>query len=1263
MHSGMTGNAMSVQVGSAYGKIEIDFSGVKRGVTAAVTQLSSFESASKRIGNNLKTIGDQLSVSVTAPLVAVGAAASKTSMEFESAMQQIVGLVGESQQQVNDWSKQLIAMGPEVSRGPKELADALYFVTSSGIESAQAIDVVRNSAKAAAAGLGETKVVADAVTSAMNAYRTSNLSSAEATAVLVATVREGKGEANQIAPALGRVIPVAAQLGVNFKQVGAAMAAMTLVGFDAAESATNLSGILSAFIKPSKQAADTLAKFGLSGEQVRKMLREDGLLATLTLLRDTIGQDDEALAAIFPNVRGFRGLLSLVGENAAQASKIFGELAATTEDDLNRAFEAAASTAKFKFDAAMSELNGSLIEFGNAVLPVVIPVLQDVIRAVRDAAKWFGELDPGLQQAIVQMLALAAATGPVLSIGGRLVSLVGTLVGGLQSIGGAVSNVLYFVQTMRLATSAGEALKFALSSVAVQVGLLVAGLAVMIKFFEAASQAARATNDELIAMANANTGNVIEDMFSRAGAAFELATNGSKRLKEAFIAHQDEMRRKLLAGEVTLQEYNAEVERSAKAAGVWQEIFIVGQGAVTRVDAAVKTLTADQVALLRAQQAVTEGAYGQAGALDETNRAASRQAQTMSGLGDATQKAIDQANEYAAAQRKAADESAAAGAQLDQLRALIDGQVGPTYDDFKAKQDELNEKIGKLRDELGKLETAQGRQIATHKKGTLSANELRLAEIQLAEAQAKLAKETNPEKHAKLAVQIEKLTEKINGASGATQAWVDNSKRIGEIKSELSDLNKALDENAAAYDERMKRILFDMAAEQLAADGLTATEANALTMLAEKWGLIDSATAEATRAVLSATSQLSQDQNLQAFADNMDRAMDQVKDRAAETPSDLSAISTAAQNMAGNVKTQMGNARQAALDMAAGIATSAATTSTTMRNAAADTQTAIGSMRDTLIRYGPNIGDPLKSGMKSVSDEVIAALNAILSKVTDVIEAITGIKLPNVQIPTPTPSGGGGNPGSSPSRPGGGGGGTAPSCFTAGTLIWMADGTQKPIEQIERGERVMAFDPERPGEMGAGVVTETIQRETREYFDLTLANGAHLQVTGEHPFYAPRVTREVERVHGAFLPARRLESGDVIETSQGPAAVLSNTSASTLRPIRVHNLNVEPQHTYVAGGVLVHNVKTRGSGGPMLPNRAYLFNENALTRPEIIVPKVPGYALTRQDAMRALASAAPGSGLMGNQNIYVTVPVGQIGSNIDVEMLALRVADHIRRRR
>lgn len=1250
MHSGMTGNAMSVQVGSAYGKIEIDFSGVKRGVTAAVTQLSSFESAIKRIG-------DQLSVSVTAPLVAVGAAASKTSMEFESAMQQIVGLVGENQQQVNDWSKQLIAMGPEVSRGPKELADALYFVTSSGIESAQAIDVVRNSAKAAAAGLGETKVVADAVTSAMNAYRTSNLSSAEATAILVATVREGKGEANQIAPALGRVIPVAAQLGVNFKQVGAAMAAMTLVGFDAAESATNLSGILSAFLKPSKQAADTLAKFGLSGEQVRKMLREDGLLATLTLLRDTIGQDDEALAAIFPNVRGFRGLLSLVGENAAQASKIFGELAATTEDDLNRAFEAAASTAKFKFDAAMSELNGSLIEFGNAVLPVVIPVLQDVIRAVRDAAKWFGELDPGLQQAIVQMLALAAATGPVLSIGGRLVALVGTLVGGLQSIGGAVSNVLYFVQAMRLATSAGEALKFALSSVAVQVGLLVAGLAVMIKFFEAASQAARATNDELIAMANANTGNVIEDMFSRAGAAFELATNGSKRLKEAFIAHQDEMRRKLLAGEVTLQEYNAEVERSAKAAGVWQEIFIVGQGAVTRVDAAVKTLTADQVALLRAQQAVTEGAYGQAGALDETNRAASRQAQTMSGLGDATQKAIDQANEYAAAQRKAADESAAAGAQLDQLRALIDGQVGPTYDDFKAKQDELNEKIGKLRDELGKLETAQGRQIATHKKGTLSANELRLAEIQLAEAQAKLAKETNPEKHAKLAVQIEKLTEKINGASGATQAWVDNSKRIGEIKSELSDLNKALDENAAAYDERLKRILFDMAAEQLAADGLTATEANALTMLAEKWGLIDSATAEATRAVLSATSQLSQDQNLQAFADNMDRAMDQVKDRAAETPSDLSAISTAAQNMAGNVKTQMGNAKQAALDMAAGIATSAATTSTSMKNAAADTQTAIGSMRDTLIKYGPNIGDPLKSGMKAVSDEVIAALNAILSKVTDVIEAITGIKLPNVQIPTP--SSGGGSP-SSPSRPGGG---TAPSCFTAGTLIWMADGTQKPIEQIESGERVMAFDPERPGEMGAGVVTETIQRETREYFDLTLANGVHLQVTGEHPFYAPRLTREVERVHGAFVPARLLRAGDVIETSQGPAAVLSNTSASAPWPIGVYNLNVEPQHTYVAGGALVHNVKTRGSGGPVLPNRAYLFNENALTRPEIIVPKTPGYALTRQDAMRALASTAPGSGLMGNQNIYVTVPVGQIGSNIDVEMLALRVADHIRRRR
>jgi TP901 family phage tail tape measure protein len=1067
---------MSVQVGSAFGKIEIDFSGVKRGVDAAVSQLSAFENATKRIGGQLKRAGDEMTAAITLPLAAAGVAASKMGMDFEASMQHIVGLVGISQRQVDEWSKDLMAMGPELGRAPKELSEALYQVTSSGIESGKALEVVRQSAKAAAAGLGETQVVADAITSAMNAYRTSNLEASKATDILVATVREGKGEAAAIAPALGRVIPVAAELGISFDQVGAALAGMTLVGFDAAESATNLSGIMTAFLKPTKQASEIMAQFGLSGEQLREMAaRPGGLLNVLTLLRDTVGQNDEALTKIFPNVRGFRGMLALVGDNAEQVSGIFGRLANAT-GDADRAFQAASQTAKFQFDQAMSGVQSSLIALGNAILPVVIPILKELSETLRRVTEWFTSLDRNTQQTIVQIGLIAVAIGPVLSIGGRLISTLGTVVSLMTSLGSTLGTAAKLagsfaktgfevVQYLWEAGAAGAA-------AAASLGLIVAGLIAVIKFFEAASRAAKATNDELIKMANSDTGNVIEDTFNRAGASFEILINGNQRLRGVL----DETHRKIKSGARDYADYRSSIEATARAAGY--EIDAAGNLViVTRgLGGEIRKVVQERYALNEAQ---FDGVAVSLREADETARlagwmsTAGRQAQKTAQATDeyagALQSAIDESNAMAEAQRKQAEDTAAAEAQMKQLRDLIDGPVGAAYEDFKTKQDELKEKYAALRDEQKKLIDSHG----------------------------------------------------------------DHRIRLGEIQGALSDVSQSLSDNAQAWDDHLKRILFDIATEQLAADGLTQTEVAALTMIGEKWGLIDQATADATLAVLDATSQLAKDQNIEAFADNMTGAMDRVKERAAGVPEDfrqmaetykrtgeqaalnLGVVATAATTMATDVKTQAGNAQQAAQNMALGITTS----TTTMATEVGVQMTAVGTSTQTMMTtIGSEAGratgalQPIRDEFSHTASSVKAQVAAVIDAINRMLEKVTGL---SIKIPMPS---------------GAGSGTTVPTKTTA------------------------------------------------------------------------------------------------------PAKKTPKTG--------------------------------RAGGGKLFPGLSYLMNESGATRPEIIVPQTPGYALTRQDAMTALTRAAmPGTGIMGNQNIYVTIPVGQISSDIDVEMLAYRVADHIRRRR
>src|SRR4029079_10270447 len=110
---------------------------------------------------------------------------------------------------------------------------------------ADQLDVVKQSAMAAKAGLGDTQTVADAVTSAMNAYGSEVLSAAHATDVLVNTVKEGKGEAASFAPVIGNVSALASKLGVSFEDVGAALAAQIRLGTDAETASTQLQALFS----------------------------------------------------------------------------------------------------------------------------------------------------------------------------------------------------------------------------------------------------------------------------------------------------------------------------------------------------------------------------------------------------------------------------------------------------------------------------------------------------------------------------------------------------------------------------------------------------------------------------------------------------------------------------------------------------------------------------------------------------------------------------------------------------------------------------------------------------------------------------------------------------------------------------------------------------------------------------------------------------------------------------------------------------------
>jgi len=379
--------------------------------------------ATAAIGNQMVSTGKSLTRNLTVPMALAGGVAIKAAMEFEDSFGKIEGLVGVAKGDLKELEKAAKTLGPMYGQSANQAADSLFYITSAGLRGKDAIDVLEKSLKASAVGLGDAKTIADLTTSAINAYGKEILDAAQATDTLTAAIRLGKLEPAALASVIGNVLPVASFLGVKFHEVGAAFAAMSKTGTDAATAATQLRGIMSGLTKVTPKAEKQLAEFGLSGAGLRKQLREQGLLSVLQTLTDTFGDNEVAIANVFGNVRALTGVLDLMGANVESTNAIFAEMADST-GILDEAFAVTAETTKFQLAQAIADLKAIALEVGQVLIPVftqtVIPAIKRVAASLIGLVERFKALSPQVKDTIVKFGLLVMAAGPLLFIGGKM---------------------------------------------------------------------------------------------------------------------------------------------------------------------------------------------------------------------------------------------------------------------------------------------------------------------------------------------------------------------------------------------------------------------------------------------------------------------------------------------------------------------------------------------------------------------------------------------------------------------------------------------------------------------------------------------------------------------------------------------------------------------------------------------------------------------------------------------------------------------------
>lgn len=409
--------------------------------TAFDRSMTRSEKRFQAVGRSVGKAGSSMTRSFTVPILAIAAVSIKMANDFETSMTKVVALVGVARKQVNQWGEDILEMAPELGKAPEELADALYFVTSAGFRGAQAMDILKISAMASATGLGETKVVADALTSAINAYGIETLSAREGTNTMIAAVTQGKLPVEDLAGSIGQVLGVASEVGVSFQEVAGTAAALSRVGAPVKRTMTGIRFLLTGLINPSSAAAKVLKHVGLSVGDIAKSLREKGLLATLTELKKRLPIRD--FLKVVGGARGVVTALGLVGKNAKQAEKVMSKVGETGKkmvrslhgadegfgrttgktDELGKAWEEIQKDQAFKLQKALATLQSAAITLG----ATLAPVFSKIATAVAGVGKWFNSLSDSGQHWVKVGLVILATVGPMLIIFGKMFVLVARL--------------------------------------------------------------------------------------------------------------------------------------------------------------------------------------------------------------------------------------------------------------------------------------------------------------------------------------------------------------------------------------------------------------------------------------------------------------------------------------------------------------------------------------------------------------------------------------------------------------------------------------------------------------------------------------------------------------------------------------------------------------------------------------------------------------------------------------------------------------------
>ena len=458
----------------------IAMKGAETQATGLQRELKNFKL--KQIGQDMTSLGKNLTRNVTMPIAGLAGVSAKAAIDFESAFAGVRKTVNASESDMKKLETGIRDMAKEMPTAATEIAGVAEAAGQLGIKTDSILGFTKTMVM-----LGDSTNMSaeEAATSLARLANITGMSQNDFDKLGSTIVALGNNLAtteSEITAMSLRLAGAGHQVGMSEAQIMSFAGALSSVGIEAEAGGSAFSKVMIDIQLATEKGGKKLEQFakvaGMSSKDFKKAFEKDAASAIMKFIEGLGSAEERGMSTI--------GILDSMGIKevrlrdallrAAGASDVFSEAlnigTQAWEDNnaLSNEAEQRYKTTASQIKILMNNLKELAMQIGEALLPYV----QSFVDWLQNLVQKFQELSPEAKDFIVKAGLMAAAIGPLLMIIGSLITSVTTIGTALSGLGGmfGLTSSAAAGTTGALGGAAGATTGFALAIPALIGGLV-----------------------------------------------------------------------------------------------------------------------------------------------------------------------------------------------------------------------------------------------------------------------------------------------------------------------------------------------------------------------------------------------------------------------------------------------------------------------------------------------------------------------------------------------------------------------------------------------------------------------------------------------------------------------------------------------------------------------------------------------------------------------------------------------------------------------